>query len=322
MQYARRMALLLLLTAWAPAGWAAEGYPAKPVRIVVVYPAGGGIDIVTRAVTQKLSEAWGASFVIDNRPGAGTTLGTGIVAKSAADGYTLLMADVSFAISPALYRSLPYDPVKDFVPVSLLNLVTDVLVVYPGLPVKSVKELLAHAKANQGKVLYASPGNGSLGHLAVEMLKVASGIDLVHVPYKGGAPALSDVIAGSTPVYIGALNLALPQIRAGRLRALAITGRTRSSQLPELPTVAESGLPGYDVSAWYGLFAPAGTPANIVQQLSAAIARVIRADDVVQRLLSDGNEPVGGSPSEFRAFVGAELAKWGAAVKVANAKID
>ncbi|MBI3056560.1 MAG: tripartite tricarboxylate transporter substrate binding protein [Betaproteobacteria bacterium] len=312
---------LLALSGLAGPSWAAASYPSKPVRVVVVYPAGGGIDIVTRAVSLKLSEAWGASFVIDNRPGAGTTLGTALAARAPSDGYTLLMADVSFAISPALYRNLPYDP-KDFVPVSLLNLVTDILVVHPGLPAKSVKELIARAKSSPEKILYASPGNGSLGHLAVEKLKAESGIDLVHVPYKGGAPALSDVINGSTPVYIGALNLPLPHIRAGRLRALGITGLTRSPLLPDLPTVAESGVPGYDVSAWYGMFAPTGTPSEIIQRLSAGVAKAIRSEDIVQRLVSDGNEPVGSTPAEFHSFLASEMLKWSAGVRVANAKID
>ena len=312
---------LLALSGLAGPSWAAASYPSKPVRVVVVYPAGGGIDIVTRAVSLKLSEAWGASFVIDNRPGAGTTLGTALAARAPSDGYTLLMADVSFAISPALYRNLPYDP-KDFVPVSLLNLVTDILVVHPGLPAKSVKELIARAKSSPEKILYASPGNGSLGHLAVEKLKAESGIDLVHVPYKGGAPALSDVINGSAPVYIGALNLPLPHIRAGRLRALGITGLTRSPLLPDLPTVAESGVPGYDVSAWYGMFAPNGTPSEIIQRLSAGVAKAIRSEDIVQRLVSDGNEPVGSTPAEFRSLLASEMLKWSTAVRVANAKID
>ena len=312
---------LLALSGLAGPSWAAASYPSKPVRVVVVYPAGGGIDIVTRAVSLKLSEAWGASFVIDNRPGAGTTLGTALAARAPSDGYTLLMADVSFAISPALYRNLPYDP-KDFVPVSLLNLVTDILVVHPGLPAKSVKELIARAKSSPEKILYASPGNGSLGHLAVEKLKAESGIDLVHVSYKGGAPALSDVINGSTPVYIGALNLPLPHIRAGRLRALGITGLTRSPLLPDLPTVAESGVPGYDVSAWYGMFAPTGTPSEIIQRLSAGVAKAIRSEDIVQRLVSDGNEPVGSTPAEFRSLLASEMLKWSTAVRVANAKID
>lgn len=322
MRYALFFLTLLALSGLAGPCLAVASYPSKPVRVVVVYPAGGGIDIVIRAVSLKLSETWGASFVIDNRPGAGTTLGTALAARAPSDGYTLLMADVSFASSPALYRNLSYDPGKDFVPVSLLNLVTDVLIVHPGLPAKSVKELIARAKSSPGKILYASPGNGSLGHLAVEKLKAAVGIDLVHVPYKGGAPALSDVINGSTPVYIGALNLPLPHIRAGRLRALGITGLTRSPLLPDLPTVSESGVSGYDVSAWYGMFAPTGTPGEIIQRLSAAVAKAIRSEDIVQRLVSDGNEPVGSTPAEFRSFSASEMLKWSAAVRVANAKID
>jgi tripartite-type tricarboxylate transporter receptor subunit TctC len=303
-------------------GAMAADYPAKPIRVIVVYPAGGGIDVVIRAVGAKLAESWPVSFVIDNRPGAGTTLGAALAARAPSDGYTLLMTDVSFAISPALYRDLPYNPAKDFAPVSLLNLVTDVLVVNPGFPAKSVRELIEGAKKNPGKILYASPGNGSLGHLAVEKLKADSGIDLVHVPYKGGGPALIDVINGSTPVYIGALNLTLPHIRSGRLRALGVTGIKRSSLLPEMPTVAESGVRGYDISSWYGLFAPAGTRNDIVRKLSAGVAKAVRSEELVQRLVNDGNEPVGSTPEELRTFVAGEMIKWSAAVKVANAKID
>ena len=301
---------------------AAGDYPDRPIRDVVVYPAGGGIDIVTRAVGAKLNDWWRIPLVIDNRAGAGTTVGTALVAKAAPDGYTLLMSDVSFAITPALYRDLPYNPHRDFVPVSLLNLVTDVLVVHPGFQATSVKELIDAAKRRPGKILYASPGNGSLGHLAVEKLKAAAGIDLVHVPYKGGAPALTDLINGSAQVYIGALNLPLPHIRSGRLRALAITGARRSPLLPQLQTVAEAGVPGYDVSSWYGLFAPAGTPAGIVQKLSLGVTKAIREADIVQRLESDGNEPRGTTPGEFQSFLKKEFQSWAAAVKAANAKID
>ena len=297
-------------------------YPSKPVRLVVVYPPGGGIDILARAMGSRFTEAWGVPVVVDNRPGAGTTIGAAIAAKSPADGYTLLMTDVSFAITPALYRSLPYDAEKDFAPVSLLNLVTDVLVTHPGLAANTVRELVALAKAQPGKILYASAGNGTLNHLAPEMLKAKTGIDLVHVPYKGALAALTDVVSGRAQVYIGALGSTLPHIKAQRLRALAITGAKRAPQLPELATVAEQGVPGYDVSAWYALLAPASTPRRIVEKVQRESRTAVESADIRARLTADGAEPVGSTPEELRAFLKTELAKWGAAVKAAGVKVD
>ena len=315
-------AALLLAGGMHCAAAADPAYPEKPVRMVVVYPPGGGIDILARAIGQKLADVWGAPMIVDNRPGAGTTIGAAIVAQSPADGYTLLMTDVSFAITPTLYAQLPYDAVKDFTPVSLLNLVTDIMVVHPSVPANSVREFVAYAKANPGKVLYASAGNGTLNHLAPEMFKAMSGIELVHVPYKGAVAALTDVISGREQLYVGALVSTVPHIKAGRLRALAVTGRKRSGAFPDLPTVAESGLPEYDVNAWYGLLAPAGTPRAIVDKLNREVRRVLQTPDILQRLAADGSEPVGSSPEEFRKFIGEEIAKWGKAVKAAGAKID
>jgi tripartite-type tricarboxylate transporter receptor subunit TctC len=316
-------ALVALATAACSAAIAAGPvYPDKPVRVVVVYPPGGGIDIVVRAIGQKLADVWGPPMIVDNRPGAGTTIGAAIVAKAPADGYTLLATDVSFAITPTLYPQLPYDPVKDFAPVSLLNLVTDILVVHPSLPANSVKELIAYAKANPGKVLYASAGNGTLNHLAPEMLKSMAGIDLVHVPYKGAVAALADVISGREQIYIGALVTTVPHIKSGRLRALAITGKKRSSVFPDLPTVAEQGLRDYDVSAWYGLLAPAGTPRPIIEKINAEVRKALQSPDIQQRLAADGSESVGSSPEEFGKFIQVEIAKWGKAVKAAGARVD
>lgn len=309
-------------TPHAPQRAGAVAYPEKPIRMVVVYPPGGGVDILARALGQKLADAWGPPLIVDNRPGAGTTIGAAIVAKAPADGYTLLMTDVSFAITPTLYSQLPYDATRDLAPVTLLNLVTDILVVNPSLPVNNVKELIAHAKAHPGKVLYASAGNGTLNHLAPEMLKAMAGINLVHVPYKGAVAALTDVISGREQLYIGALVSTVPHIKAGRLRALAITGIKRSSVFPDLPTVAESGLPGYDVSAWYGLLAPAGTPRPIIDKINQDVRKALQAPDIQQRLAADGSESVGSSPEEFGRFIRDEIAKWGKAVKAAGAKID
>lgn len=318
-----RFLALLALAGWyqiAPA--AALEYPVRPVRLVVVYPPGGGIDILARIMSQQLSAAWGYPVVVDNRPGAGTTIGAAIVAKAPADGHTLLMTDVSFAITPSLYADLPYDPKKSFAPVTLVNLVTDVLVVHPSLPATSLKELISYAKANPGKVLYASAGNGTLNHLAPEMLKAMAGIDLVHVPYKGAIAALTDVISGREQVYIGALVSTVPHIKSGRLRAIAITGKARSPLLPDLPTVAESGLPRYDVSAWYGVLAPAGTPRAAVDRINSHIKKTVGSREMQQQLAEQGSEAVAGSPEQFADFLDVELKKWAAAVKLAGAKID
>ncbi|MCC7123049.1 MAG: tripartite tricarboxylate transporter substrate binding protein [Gammaproteobacteria bacterium] len=315
---------LAACAAFAVPAHAAQGgdYPNKPVRLIVVYPPGGGLDILARAMAQRFTESWGVPVVVDNRPGAGTTLGAAIAAKAPADGYTLLLTDVSFAITPALYSGLPYRVERDFAPVSLLNLVTDVLVVHPSMPAQNVRDLIQHAKANAGKLLYASAGNGTLNHLAPEMFKAQAGIDLVHVPYKGAVAAVADVMANRAQVYIGALGTALPLIRSNRLRALAVTGKKRASQLPDLPTVAEQGLPNYDVSAWYALVAPAGTPQLATQKVWREARASLDSAELRTRLLADGAEPVGSTPEELRAFLRDELVKWGQAVRAAGVKID
>jgi tripartite-type tricarboxylate transporter receptor subunit TctC len=319
--FCARIAAAVLLSSLAIAA-AAAYYPTRPVRLVVVYPPGGGIDLLARAMGPSFAEGWGQQIVVDNRPGAGTTIGAAVAAKAAPDGYTLLMTDVSFAITPSLYASLPYDPQKSFAPVSLVNLVTDVLVVHPSLRAASLNELIAHARANPGKLLYASAGNGTLNHLAPEMLKAMAGIDLVHVPFKGAVAALTDVVAGRQQLYIGALASTVPHIKAGRVRAIAITGRKRSFMLPELPTIAESGLPNYDVSAWYGLLAPAGTPQPIVRAVHQQVKQALQSKEVQQQLAEQGSDAVGSTPEEFKAFIGSEIAKWSAAVKTAGAKVD
>lgn len=297
-------------------------WPTKPVRIVVVYPPGGGIDLIARNLGKQLSDLWGVPVVVENRPGAGTTLGAGVAAKSPADGYTLLMTDVSFAIAPGLYKSLPYDTLRDFAPITLLNTVDDILVVNPSVPANNVRELIALAKAKPGGLMYASAGNGTLNHLAPEMFKQAAGIDLVHVPYKGALAALTDVMAGQVQVYIGALGSVVPQIKAGRLKAIAVTGTRRSPVLPDVPTVIESGLPGYDVAAWYGLLAPVGTPDAVVQKVQRDVARFAREPAFRQGLSADGNEVVAGTPAEFAGFLEREVAKWRKAVVDAGAKVD
>lgn len=323
----RAAAVVAASLLWAAAGGLggvarAADWPTKPVRIVVVYPPGGGIDIIARNLGKKLSDAWGQPVLIENRPGAGTTLGTAVVAKAPPDGHTLLLTDVSFAIAPSLYRSLPYDTTRDLAPITLVNLVDDILVVGADVPVANARELIALAKARPGGLVYASAGNGTLNHLAPEMLKTAAGIDMVHVPYKGALAALNDVMAGRAQVYIGALASTVPQIKAGRLKAIAVTGTRRSAVLPDVPTLAESGVPGYDVSAWYGLLAPAGTPDAVIDKVQRDVARFAREAEFRQSMLADGNEVVAGTPREFSVFLEREIAKWRRAVQSAGATVD
>lgn len=319
----RRGLLATGAAALACPAFAAEGdFPSRPVRIVVVYPPGGGIDLLARNLGRRLSAEWKVPVIVENRPGAGTTIGAAAVAKSAADGHTLLMTDVSFAITPSLYKQLAYEPLRDFAPVSLTNLVPDVLVVNPEVPARNVRELIELARRKPGSVSYASAGNGTLNHLAPDMLRAMAGIQLLHVPYNGALAALNDVIAGREHFYIGALNSALPQIKSGRLRALAVTGARRSPLLPELPTVAESALPHYDVAAWYGMLAPAGTPAAVVERISRDVVKLLREPEFAQAVESDGNEIVASSPAEFAAFLQGEIAKWRKAVADAGAVIQ
>ena len=297
-------------------------WPNKPIRIVVVYPPGGGIDLIARHLGKKLADLWGVPVVIDNRPGAGTTLGTSFVSKSNADGYTLLMTDVSFAIAPGLYKNLPYNAQQDFAPITLLNTVDDILVVNPEVPAKNIRELINIARANPNALMYASAGNGTLNHLAPEMLKQLAGIHMLHVPYKGALAALNDLMAGQVQVYIGALASVLPFIKSGRLKAIAVTGSRRSDALPDIPTVAESGVPGYEVSSWYGLFAPAGSPAKVVEIIQREIFRLSQEPEFRRNMIADGNEVVAGTSREFSSFLERDLAKWRKAVLAAGAKVD
>jgi tripartite-type tricarboxylate transporter receptor subunit TctC len=319
------MAALAPFGALAPRGRARAAeldYPSQPITIVVVYPPGGGADIVARDLGRRMTEAWNVPVVVENRPGAGTTLAAAHVAKARPDGYTLLMTDVSYAIAPALYKRLPYDPVRDLEPISLTNGVADALVVNDAVPVHTVQELIAYAKANPGKLSYASAGNGTLNHLAPEIFKKMAGVDMTHVPYKGAIAALNDVMAGRCQVYVGALVSVLPQLRDGKIRMLAVTGAHRSELLPDVPTVAEAGLPGYDAAAWYGLLAPAGTPPAIVDKLSREVANIMTQPDFRQRMVAQGNEVVAGTPADFRRFLQAEFEKWRAAVAISGASVD
>ena len=300
---------------------AAELYPAKPVRFIVGFTPGGGSDMVARLLGQKLGEAWGQPVVVDNRPGAGGNLATELVVKSAADAYTVLIASSSFTIQPALYANLSYRPVADFAPVVLASSSPYLLVVHPAVAAQSVKELIALAKAQPGKLNYASAGAGSALHLASELFKSMAGVDIVHVPYKG-TNGIPDLIAGAVQMTIAGPPQTLTHVRAGRLRALAVTSSKRAGVAPQLPTIAEAGVPGYEVEAWYGALVPAATPRARVDQLAAAINRALASGDLREKLALQGLDPRGGSPAEFATVIRDDIAKWGRVVRDAGIKAD
>jgi len=299
-----------------------QDYPAKPIRVVVPFPPGGGTDLMARTVVQKLGESLGATIVIDNRGGAGGTIGTELVAKSPPDGYVLLVVSASHAINPGLYRKLPYDSVRDFTPVTMLTSGPGLLVVHPSVPVRTVKEFIALARSRPGQLNYASAGIGTPPHLAGELFKTLAGVDIVHVPYKGNGPAYTDLIGGHVSVMFPTIPTAIPHVRAGKLRALAVTTRSRTAITPELPTISESGVPGYDVSSWYGLLAPAGTPAATVARLQREIVKVLRLPDVSEKLMAQGLDLVGNTPEEFAAILKSEIAKWAKVVTASGARVD
>jgi tripartite-type tricarboxylate transporter receptor subunit TctC len=316
--------LLLVVQAIAFSGVAfAQAYPTRPIRLVVPFSAGsGGTDLMARLIEQRLSASLGQQIVIDNRPGAGGIPATDIVAKAAPDGYTLLMTNVSLAANAYLYSKLPFDPVKDLIPVTMINSSPLLLVVHPSVPVTSVKELLAYAKSHPGKLDYGSGGVGSTPHLAGELFKSLSGIDAVHVPYKGGAPALNDLVGGQLSFMIENMAGTMPFVKAGKLRALAITSSQRSPLAPELPTMTEAGVPGYEVIGWNGIVAPKGTPPEIVARLQTEVARILRLPEVRQQMAALGAEPVGNTPEEFGAFIKAEMVRWGKVIKEKGIRAD
>ena len=309
--------------ACAAAGTHAQTYPSKAVRFVVPFAPGGGSDLVARTVAAKLTEALGQPVVIDNRAGAAGTIGADIAAKSPPDGHTLFLgSNGPLAINPSLYLKLPYDASRDFAPVSLVTVMPFVLVVHPSLPVKSVKELIALAKSRPGQLNYGSPGNGSTTHLANELLKSMTGMQIAHVPYKGVAPAATDLISGNIQMMSGDLSTLVPHVRSGRMRPLAVTSVRRSALLPELPTVAEAGVPGYEASGWFGVLVPAGTPAAIVERLNSAMLKGLAAPDARQRLSAFGGDVAVGSPEQFAAHIRTEAAKWGKLIKAIGLKAD
>jgi tripartite-type tricarboxylate transporter receptor subunit TctC len=300
----------------------AQGFPAKPVRVVVPYPPGGPTDIVARVVSQKLSEQTGQQFVVENRAGAGGNIGAEAVARSPADGYTLLVATTAHAINPSLFKQLGYDLQKDFAPVSQLTGGPLVIVVNPSLPAKNVPELIALAKSKPGALNFASSGNGQSTHLSAELFSSMAGIKMNHVPYKGSAPALTDVIGGQADLMFDTMLSAMPQVKTGKLRALAVTSAARSPAAPDLPTVAESGLPGYEAIAWNGLLAPAGTPKDVVAKLNAELKRALEAPEVKERFAAQGFGAAWTPPEKYAAFMQAELAKWAKVVKTSGATVD
>ncbi|HJV62622.1 MAG TPA: tripartite tricarboxylate transporter substrate binding protein [Albitalea sp.] len=307
---------------------AQERWPARPVRIVVPFAPGGTTDILARALAPELSRAFGQQFIVDNKPGAGGNVGANEVAKSAPDGYTLLMGTVgTHGINQSLYAKMPYDPIKDFAPITLVAGVPNVLVMNPAKAeaahIRSVPDLIRYAKANPGKLNMASSGNGTSIHLSGELFKSMTGTYMVHFPYRGSGPALLDLIGGTMDLMFDNLPSALPQIRAGKLKALAVTSAQRSAAVPELPTIAEAvPLPGFEASSWFGLLAPAGTPAEIVNRIQQETAKALATPALKERLLSQGAIPSGMTPSQFAAYIGAETKKWAQVVKVSGAKVD
>jgi len=315
--------LAVSLVAGAAAAADTAQFPVKPIRLVVPFGAGSNTDVLARTVAVRMAEHWSQQVVVDNRPGAGGNIGADLVAKAPPDGYTILMDAVStHAINPTLYTKLPYDPIKDFAPVTLITSVPNVLVVHPSLPAKNVPELIALAKARPGQLNYASGSTGSAGHLAGELFDSMAGVRMTHIPYKGAAPAVIDLIAGHVSLMFDNLASALPNIKAARVRALAVTTLKRSPLLPALPTISESGLRGFDVSTWFGIFAPAGTPPEIVAKLNAEVVRLLHTAEMRERLALLGAEPIGNKPEEFAAFIKTEIPKYAKVVKASGAKVD
>ncbi len=290
------------------------------MRVLVASSPGSAADIVARIVTQKLPEAFGQQIVIDNRAGAGGNLGAEIAARAAPDGYTLFLASPAHAINASLQAKPTYDLVRDFAPVSLLTTGAYVVVVNPRVPVKSIKELIAYAKAQPGKLNYASAGTGNATHLAGELFRILTGVNIVHVPYKGSGPAITELLGGQVDLMFSNLTAALPDVQSGKLRALAVTGPKRSAAAPQLPTVAEAGVPGYEVTSWFGVLGPAGTRSDIVKKLNSDFVRVLQTNEVKERLATQGAEPVGSTPEQFAAHIRAELARWSKVIKAAGIK--
>ncbi len=320
MMHCKSVLLMLLLLPFACVR--AQQYPVKPIRIVVGFAPGGPTDIYARLIGQKLTAAWGQPIIVDARPGASGNIGADLVAKSPPDGYTLMVPSFSIAVNPSLYSKLPYDLLRDFAPISLYASVGHILVVHPSVPARDVQALIALARKQPGTLLYASAGNGTAGHLAGELFSMMAGVKLTHIPYKGMAPAQTDTIGGQVSMLFDSLSTGLTAIRAQRLRPLAVTTLNRQPSAPEIPTLSESGLKGYEVGAWYGLLAPAGTPREIVQRLYAEVTRGLREPDARERFTALGAERVDKNPEAFSEHLRAEIAKWGKVVKAAGLRVE
>jgi tripartite-type tricarboxylate transporter receptor subunit TctC len=299
---------------------AAQAYPSKAVRLVVPFAAGGSTDIMGRLVAQKLSEVWGQQVIVDNRPGGSTTIGTDIVAKSAPDGHTLLVTPAPFTIVPSLLKKLPYDPAKDFTPITLINTTPLVVIVHPGVPVKNIKELIALAKARPGVLNFGSSGSGGSNHLAGELFNAMANVKITHVPYKGNGPAMIDLLGGHIDMAYNGLTSAMQHIKSGKLRALGVTSLKRSAALPEMPTVDEQGVKGFQAIAWNGLTGPAGIPKAAVDRVAGDVARLMKSPELVEFLKREGSDPVGSSTAEYTAFLSSEIAKWKKVIERAGIK--
>ena len=330
MTFSRRIALLGACTLAAagllPAAAMAQPdaqWPAKPIKWVVPFPPGGAMDVIARTLGEKAGRTLGQPFVIENRPGAGGNIGADAVAKSPADGYTIMITSIGMATNKALYPRLSYDPVKDFAPISLLAIVPNVLVVNTAKTTdKSVADVIAHARRDPGKLTYASAGNGTSIHLAGEVFASMAGLNLLHVPYKGSGPAVTDMLGGQVDLMFDSITSARPHIQAGKLRALGVTSAKRSATLPDVPTIAEAGVPGYEVSPWFAVFAPAGTPAAIVNKINAALIDAMKQPDTVAKFETIGAEPIGTTPQQLATHLDKELARWGALIKERNIRMD
>ncbi|HUG59049.1 MAG TPA: tripartite tricarboxylate transporter substrate binding protein [Candidimonas sp.] len=300
----------------------AESYPTQPIRLIVPFGAGGTTTILARMMADKLAQGLGQPFIVDNRPGAGGNIAFELVARAKPDGYTLLMGPIGLAINPAIYPSLPFDPLKDFDPISLYGGVANILVVNSSLPIHSVKELIDYAKKNPGQLSQGSSGNGSSSHLAGEMLKSRAGIDFMHVPYKGGAQAMQDVLAGQVSMLFDQVPAVLPHVKSGKVRALGVTTTTRSSGAPDIPTIAESGLPGYDVNVWFGFLAPHGTPKAVISKINAEMTKVLNDAEFRQKMVSMGVDPMPSTPEKFSEFLREQTEVWSKVVKDSGAKLE
>ena len=314
---------LIILIAGASTAVHAQSYPSKPIRMIVPFTPGGSTDVIARVIAQKIGETMGVQVIIDNRPGAGGNIGVELTAKSPPDGYTLVMGHIgTMAVNPTLYKRLPYDPLRDFAPVALVALVPNLLAVHPALPVKNVKELIALARANPGKLNYGSSGAGGTPYLAVEYFKLAAKLDITHVPYKGAAPMAADLAGGQVEMTITGIPSLLPFVKANRVRVLAVTTAQRIAFMPQVPTVAEAALPGFEAISWYGVLAPIATPKDIVARLNSEIVKAVANPDTAERLAAEGANPSAGTPEQFGNFIRSEIVRWGKVIKATGTTID